>query len=317
MDQNAGSAQGNATIRGVWPVLCTPFTRDGHIDPGAMRRVTRFACDSGVDGVVFPGFASEVDDLSPDERVELLRIVLDEVGGKVPVLAGASAGSVPDVIARVSEAGRLGIDTVMIQAPKSIGADAGAVTAFYDVISRSCANATIILQNAPAPRGSDLSPAAVLEVTRAVPAIRYVKEETIPSGGPISAILAGAPAHLAGVMGGGGARFVIDEFLRGACGAMPAVELADIHVRMWRALESGREAEARLLYERTLPLLMIQSHARMRLTKRVLMHRGILDNDQVRAKIPAFDARDCAEIEALLGRISDLCQVAPVARAAE
>jgi 4-hydroxy-tetrahydrodipicolinate synthase len=282
-----------------------------------MRRIARFACQSGVSGVVFPGFASEVDDLAPQERVELLKVVLDELGGVLPVLAGASASTVDDVIARVEEAEWLGIHGVMIQAPKAIGSDAEAVTTFYQAIAVACPRATIILQNAPAPRGSDLTPAAVLEVTRAVSAIRYVKEETIPSGGPISALLAGAPPHLEGVMGGGGARFVIDEFMRGACGAMPAVEFADIHARMWRALEAGREAEARMLYERTLPLLMIQSHARMRFTKRVLMMRGILDNDVVRARIPELDARDKAEIEALLGRIADLFNVAPIARAAE
>jgi 4-hydroxy-tetrahydrodipicolinate synthase len=305
------------TIRGVWPVLCTPFTAEGAIDRAAMRRIARFACDSGVQGVVFPGFASEVDDLTASERLELLEIVLDELGGRRPLIAGASAPSLAEVIARVEEVQRLGIQQVMIQAPKAIGTDAQAVTAFYAAIAAACPGVEIILQNAPAPRGSDLSPAAVLAVASAVPAIRIVKEETIPSGGPISAILAGAPNHLAGVMGGGGARFVIDECMRGACGAMPAVEFADIHARMWQALEAGREGEARMLYERTLPLLMIQSHARMRLTKRVLMLRGILDNDEVRAKIPAFDARDLAEIEALMSRIADLFAVAPLARAAE
>jgi 4-hydroxy-tetrahydrodipicolinate synthase len=317
MDQNTGSAPGSIAISGVWPVLCTPFTSDGQIDHAAMRRIVKFARASRVSGVVFPGFASEVDELSAQERVALLEVVLDEVGGSMPVLAGASAASLADVINRISEAERLGIQHVMIQAPKAIGADAESVTAFYQAIAIERPGVSIILQNAPAPRGSDLSPAAVLEVTRVNPAIRYVKEETIPSGGPITAILAGAPAHLAGVMGGGGARFVIDEFLRGACGAMPAVEFADIHARLWRALDAGQEAEARDLYERTLPLLMIQSHARMRLTKRVLMQRGILDNDVVRAKIPAFDARDLAEIEALLARISDLLDVSPLARAAE
>lgn len=305
------------TIQGVWPVLCTPFTRNGSVDRAAMARVARFACQAGVSGVVFPGFASEVDELTPQERVELLEIVLEEIDGALPVIAGASAGSVAEVIARVSEVERLGIHSVMIQAPKSIGSDVAAVTAFYDVISRARPKAEILLQNAPAPRGSDLSPAAVLEVARAVPAIRYVKEETIPSGGPISTILAGAPDHLIGVMGGGGARFVIDEFMRGACGAMPAVEFADVHARMWRALEAGHDVEARDLYERILPLLMIQSHARMRLTKRVLMLRGILENDVVRAKIPVFDERDSTEIETLLRRIADLLTVAPFARAAE
>lgn len=59
-------------IHGVWPVLCTPFTGDGAIDPAALRRIVRFARDSGVSGIVFPGFASEVDELTPGERVTLL-----------------------------------------------------------------------------------------------------------------------------------------------------------------------------------------------------------------------------------------------------
>lgn len=303
-------------IQGVWPVLCTPFTFSGDVDPAAMRRVARFAIDCGVAGLVFPGFASEVDELDAGERRTLLEAVLAEAGGAVPVVAGASAGSLADVIARVHEVEALGIKVVMIQAPKVIGADAVAVSAFYRVIADACPDVTIILQNAPAPRGSDLAPAAVIAVAADVPAIRFVKEETIPSGGPISAILAGRPASVAGVLGGGGARFVIDEFMRGASGAMPAVEIADVHVAMWAALEAGNEAAARDLYERTLPLLMIQSHARMRFTKRVLMARGILNNDVVRAKIPAFDARDLDEIDALLARITDLLDIAPVRSAA-
>jgi 4-hydroxy-tetrahydrodipicolinate synthase len=317
MDQRGDRVQQGDIIRGVWPVLCTPFTPDGAVDPVAMARIARFACDAGASGLVFPGFASEVDELSPFERVELLEAVLSEVNGALPVIAGASAGSLGEVIARVREVEALGIHSVMIQAPKAIGADGAAVTAFYGEIASACPKAVIVLQNAPAPRGSDLSPDSVLAVTRAVPAIRYVKEETIPSGGPISAILAGAPAHLMGVMGGGGARFVIDEFLRGACGAMPAVEFTDIHARMWRDLEAGREAEARELYERLLPLLMIQSHARMRFTKRVLMLRGILENDVVRAKIPALDARDLVEIETLLRRLSDLFTLSSDAKGAQ
>lgn len=303
-------------IKGVWPVLCTPFTAQGAVDAPALRRIVRFALASSVDGVVFPGFASEVDNLDADERRHLLEAVVDEVAGRVPVLCGATAATVPEVVARITEGRDLGIRQAMIQAPKSVGATADAVAAFYGAIAAACPDVEIVLQNAPAPRGSDLSPQAVLHVAGAVPTIRYVKEETIPSGGPISAIVAGKPAHLAGVIGGGGARFIIDEFMRGACGAMPAVEFSDIHVAMWSALTAGREAEARTLYERTLPLLMIQSHARMRFTKRVLMRRGVLTNDVVRAAVPPFDARDLAEIDALLDRIADLMGVAPLARAA-
>ncbi|MGL5113789.1 MAG: dihydrodipicolinate synthase family protein [Beijerinckiaceae bacterium] len=303
-------------INGVWPVLCTPFHADGTVDADGLRRVVAFAIGSGVNGVVFPGFASEVDALTPVERQVLLQAVVNEVAGRVPVLAGATGASVEAVVSLVRECLDVGVGQVMIQAPKSVGADAAAVTAFYRAISDAVPEADIVLQNAPAPRGSDLSPDAVVAVTAANPRIRYVKEETIPSGPPISAIRKAAPAHVAGVIGGGGARFVVDEYLRGACGAMPAVEFADIHVAMWLALEAGREAVARDLYERILPLLMIQSHARMRFTKRVLMRRGVLTNDMVRAAIPSFDERDLAEIDALLNRISDLLAVAPLRKAA-
>ncbi|MGL4635349.1 MAG: dihydrodipicolinate synthase family protein [Beijerinckiaceae bacterium] len=316
MDQNSRARLPSPLIKGVWPVLCTPFKADGAVDPESLRRVVAFALGSGVNGVVFPGFASEVDSLTPGERRALLEVVVDEVAGRVPVLAGATGASVEAVVSLVRECIDVGVRQVMIQAPKAVGADAAAVTSFYRAISAAVPEAEIVLQNAPAPRGSDLSPDAGVAVTAANARIRYIKEETIPSGPPISAILKAAPEHLAGVIGGGGARFVIDEYLRGACGAMPAVEFADIHVAMWSALEAGRESDARDLYERTLPLLMIQSHARMRFTKRVLMRRGVLTNDVVRAAIAPFDTRDLDEIDALLDRITDLLTVAPFRKAA-
>ncbi len=106
---NGGGSDGRDDDPGVWPVLCTPFTRDGAVDPRAMRRIVRFAMDSRVSGVVFPGFASEVDDLTPVERVELLRVVLDELGGTLPIIAGASSPTLAEAIARVQEVQHLGI----------------------------------------------------------------------------------------------------------------------------------------------------------------------------------------------------------------
>ncbi len=293
-------------LRGILPVLPTPFTAAGEIDPAAMARVTDFALGAGVDGVVFPGFASEVDDLTAPERAALLKVVVERVGGAVPIVAGASAASVADAVGHAKEAVAAGVSTVMIQAPKSVGTGADAVAAFYEDIADAVPGLEIVLQNAPAPRGSDLKPDTILEIVRGNPAITYVKEETLPSGLAISALAAGKPAHLKGVIGGGGARYVIDEYNRGACGAMPAVELADVHVAMDRAYRAGEIGKARELYMRTLPLLVIQANFRMAFTKHVLSRRGILDNRVVRAKVPPMDAHDIAEIDAWLDAGADL-----------
>lgn len=298
-------------LQGMLPVLPTPFTESGAVDPDAMAGIVDFAVASGVDGVVFPGFASEVDELSAAERTALLKVVVNRIAGRVPIVAGASAPTAIEAISHCCEALANGIRHAMIQAPKSVGTTTEAVSAFYGEIAEAVAGIEIVLQNAPAPRGSDLKPEAILQIVRDNPAITYVKEETLPSGLAISAIAAGKPSHLKGVIGGGGARYLIDEYNRGACGAMPAVELADIHVAMDRAYRAGDIARARDLYMRTLPLLVIQFNFRMAFTKHVLTRRGVMTNQVVRAKVPPMDALDVAEIDAWLDACADLMTAEP------
>ncbi|WP_040403489.1 MULTISPECIES: dihydrodipicolinate synthase family protein [unclassified Chelatococcus] len=302
-------------LRGILPVLPTPFRPDGAIDEAAMRRLVAFALGSGVDGVVFPGFASEVESLSGEERRRLLAVVVDAVAGQVPVVAGASAASLEETIAHCRDALAAGVGSVMIQAPRGIGADREAVTAFFRGVAEAVPGLEIVLQNAPAPRGSDLDPRTILAVVRDVPAVRWVKEETLPSGPAITAILAEAPAHLAGVIGGGGARYILDEYARGACGAMPALELADLHVALDRAWQAGDRARARALYMRSLPLLALQALYRMRLTKHVLRRRGVLHNAEVRAPTPELDPWSTADIDGWFDEVADLLTVMPPAAA--
>ncbi|RDI51370.1 dihydrodipicolinate synthase family protein [Microvirga subterranea] len=293
-------------LQGIFPVLPTPFSTTGGVDPDAIDRIVDFALAAGVDGVVFPGFASEVDDLRADERASLLRRVVERVAGRVPVVAGASAPSAEEAIAHAREALAAGVRFTMIQAPKSVGVDAAAVAAFYRAIAAAVPEIEIVLQNAPAPRGSDLKPDVILAIVKDNPAVTYVKEETLPAGPAITAILKERPAHLKGVIGGGGARYIIDEYRRGACGAMPAVEIADVHVAFDRAFRSGDIAKARDLYMRTLPLLVIQANFRMAFTKYVLTRRGILSSRIARAKLPPMDDMDLSEIDAWLKLASPL-----------
>lgn len=296
---------------GIWPVLPTPFLANGHVDPPALRRLVRFALDAGAGGVVFPGFASEVEHLTAPERASLLAVVAEQALGKATVVAGASADTVPDVVAHGSAADRLGIRLLMVQPPKSIGSEAGPVIEFLSGVTAELPDAGIIVQNAPAPRGSDLSPQTIVEIVRQVPRIVYVKEESLPAGPAISHILANRPDHLRGVIGGGGARYILDEYARGACAAMPAIEIADLHVALDRAWRAGRLDEARDIYVRTLPLLTLQTVYRMRLTKHVMMRRGILDNADVRAPTPMLDDTAIADIDANLNALGLLEADAP------
>jgi len=287
-------------LQGIFPVIPTLFTARNELDLVAQRRVLRFALDAGAQGIVFPGVASEYSHLSLPEREQLLALVAEEAGGKVPLVGGASAPTATDVVAAGAIAMRHGIRHLMIMAPVGLGSDVAAHRTFFQQVAAGLPGAEIILQNAPAPTGAGLGAKAIIEIAAAVPAITYIKEETLPSGPAITAMRAANLPSVRGVFGGGGARYIIDELDRGACGAMPAVELTDLHVALWKAYSSGDWAEARRLYRLSLPLLVSQAIYRMRLTKYVLARRGIADALHVRAPLPEMDAFTQRDVDTML-----------------
>lgn len=287
-------------LKGIFPVIPTLFNDDDSIDLDAQRKVVKFALQSGAHGVVFPGVASEYNFLTPEERGKLISLVSDEVDGRVPIVGGASATTAEEVIVAGQQAYANGIHHLMIMAPNALSRDLEAHSKFFARISTALPEAEIILQNAPTPIGAGLDAEAMATLAAGNASITYVKEETLPSGPAISALRAADIPHLKAVFGGGGARYIIDELDRGALGAMPAVELTDLHVALWDAHVAGDHERARELYRLSLPLLVSQAVYRMRFTKYVLGKRGIADAPNVRALLPEIDEFTRRDIDNML-----------------
>lgn len=289
-----------AMLQGIFPVVPTLFTDDNQIDLEAQAKVIRFAIEAGANGLVFPGVASEYNHLTGSERSTLLELLSKETRGALPLVGGASASSADEVITAGAAARVHGIEHLMVMAPHGLGHDIEKHREFFAKVASALPGAEIILQNAPSPIGAGLSAESILELVRSVPSIRYVKEETLPSGPAITAIREARLPSIKGVFGGGGARYIIDEFDRGAIGAMPAVELTDLHVALHRAYTAGDHAAARSIYRLSLPLLVSQAIYRMRFTKHVLKERGIVDSLYVRAPLPEMDSHAITDMRVML-----------------
>ena len=287
-------------LQGIFPVIPTLFTKDDTPDFDAQRRVIQFAINSGAHGLVFPGVASEYNFLTPEERGELISLVAGEVEGRVPIVGGASAPTAAEVVLAGEQAGNAGIHHLMIMAPAGLGNDLTAQEEFFATIAEALPGVEIILQNAPAPIGAGLDPKAIASLAVGNSSITYIKEETLPSGPAISFLRDAEIPHLKAVFGGGGARYIIDELNRGALGAMPAVELTDLHVALWEAYQSGNHDRARELYRLSLPLLVCQAVYRMRFTKYLLGKRGIVEAPLVRAPLPEIDLAASEDIDRML-----------------
>jgi len=304
-----------AALRGVYPILATPFRDDGSVDAEDLGRVVDFIVRTGADGIVFPGVASEFETLRPEERRHLVGVVARRVDGRVPFVAGVSAASADAAAALAQHARDAGAAALMAVAPPSLKGDAAGVADYYTRIAE--AGVPIILQNAPPPAGCALAPAEVIAIARANAAIRYVKEESLPCGQRITQVLAARVATLDGVFGGAGGRYLTDELARGACGTMPACELTDLHARQFALHRAGDAAGVRRLFDRMLPLLNFQAVFRMAMTKEVLRRRGIITSTHVRAAGPRLDAGDLAELDAILAGLTDLVPDLAAQRAAQ
>jgi dihydrodipicolinate synthase/N-acetylneuraminate lyase len=292
-------------LAGVFPILPTIFHGSGELDLAGTRHVLEYILAAGAAGVVFPGLASEYDMLSVDERLQITTALGEWIEGRVPFIVGASHPDVATATRLANAGAAAGAVAAMILTPHAHAGDVDAMARYFNDI-HAASGIAIMLQNAPAPMGVGLGVAQVAALASAVKGITYIKEETQPSGHRITALATQARGNVAAVFGGAGARYVMDVLQRGAIGTMPACEVTEVHVDMLARYHRGDVQGARDLFERTLPLLSMQAVFRWRLTKAVLLRRGLIANAHVRAPGAALDAWDERELDGLLARIADL-----------
>ncbi len=294
-------------LRGVFPVLSTPFFSDGRCDARSLSRLVAQVAQAKAPGFVYPAIASEFATLTMTERQEMVRTALAGAAEHgLQAVIGISSVSALVSATLAQQALQGGAAAVMLMAPQAAGIDSAQIVEFFSVATVALNGCPVILQNAPPPLGSSLPVPVVLEVLKALPAIRYVKEENLPCGQRMTALLAGAPASLLGVMGGAGGRFVVEEYLRGACGSMPSCELVEAHVAMWDLFQAGDVPGARLILSRLMPLLNIGSVFRQSSVKRVLAKRGLIESAYFRDTNPTLDPLDCSEIDTIVADLGDL-----------
>jgi len=104
-------------LSGIIPPLVTPLHADESVDEPGLRRLVQHLLRGGVHGIFAMGSTGEFAALADHERRRGLEIVVDEVGGKVPVLAGVGDSSTRRALQRVEEAQAAGVDGLVAILP--------------------------------------------------------------------------------------------------------------------------------------------------------------------------------------------------------
>ncbi len=101
---------------GSYTALLTPF-RNGEVDYDAYRKLVDFQIDNGTHGLVPVGTTGESPTLSHEEHKRVIEVCIDQVNGRVPIIAGAGSNSTTEAIEFVKHACGVGADGLLVVTP--------------------------------------------------------------------------------------------------------------------------------------------------------------------------------------------------------
>ncbi len=130
------------------PALVTPFSRDGDINEDGFKQVIEYVISKGVTGVVPAGTTGEFSYMRTEERKKLLKLTVEFVDGRVPIVAGTGMHSTKDTVELTKYAANLGCDAALVISPYYLRpADKGYYEHYAAVASKG--NLPLILYNIP------------------------------------------------------------------------------------------------------------------------------------------------------------------------
>ncbi|MFJ9543458.1 4-hydroxy-tetrahydrodipicolinate synthase [Streptomyces sp. NPDC101225] len=240
-------------LSGVLTALATPFAPDGRIDEKTLRRLVDRSVDGGVDGVVACGSTGEFAAMSGAERRHVVETVVDQVAGRVPVIAQTGALSTREAIELSRHAQGAGASVLMVVAPyyEPLTLDE---TLHYLRAVAGAVDIPVMLYNLPGATGVNLRPETVGQLAREVENIRYIKDTSadmaqagrlIHTYGDVISTFVGWDSLLLQALSEGAA-----GVMAGTANVMPA-QLVSIH----RALRAGELDRARAEWAAVYPLM--------------------------------------------------------------
>ncbi|MEM1073602.1 MAG: dihydrodipicolinate synthase family protein [Pseudomonadota bacterium] len=102
---------------GIYTPVVTPYNADYSINKRELRRVVDFLIEQGVHGLIVAGTTGEYYAQTSDERVSLMRLMQETIGGRVPLIVGTGAIRTEDSIQYAAAARDVGADAILVATP--------------------------------------------------------------------------------------------------------------------------------------------------------------------------------------------------------
>ena len=141
---------------GCGTALITPF-KDGKVDVDTLRRLIDMQLENGIDALVANGTTGEPATMNDEEWVLVLKTVVEQANGRVPVICGTGGNNTASVIAKAKLAKELGADAQLCVTPYYNKTTQAGLIAHYQAIARN-SELPVIVYNVPSRTGLNMLP---------------------------------------------------------------------------------------------------------------------------------------------------------------
>ena len=240
-------------LKGVVPPVCTPFTPDYEVDEKSLRKLLNHLIDGGVHGLFILGSTSEVAYLTDRRRADVIRITMDEVKGRVPVVAGAIDTTTLRVIENVKMAVEAGVEGIVVTAPFYVRTHPAEIENHFRLIKKACPDTPIYAYDIPiAVNGVKLELGTLMSLAKDG-VIQGIKDSSGNDAGIRAVVMAVKNAGLKDCVVLTGSELTVDSALAfGADGVIPGIGNIDPvgYVKLYDYVRNGDLAAAKKEQER-------------------------------------------------------------------
>ena len=296
----------NEQTKGVYIISATPFTDSGELDLDGVEQLADFYLERDVHGITILGMMGEANKLTTDEAQRFAIAMIRAVNGQVPVVVGASAAALVNLVDLSRKSMDAGAAGVMVAPTPGLRTDEQVYAYMEKVVAALGPDIPVVYQDYPQSTGVHLSVPLWNRMADAFPSIVMLKHEDCPGLTKLSRIRAEeAGRRRMSILVGNGALYYLEELARGADGAMTGFGYPEMLVGVYDLFMAGERDRAADLFDAYLPLTRYEQQPGFGLPvrKEILRRRGALRSAFARYPAPQLGREGLAEIDALLARV--------------
>ena len=276
-------------FKGLGVALVTPFRKDGSIDFNSLHTIIDKLIAGGTDHLCVLGTTAETPTLSVHERKEVVKAVLAQVNGRIPIMVGCSSNCTQTVLDQLKDFEIDGVDAILSAVPYYNKPSQEGIYRHFAAIAQASAK-PIILYNVPGRTGVNMTAATTLRIAREFSNVIGIKEAS-GNMDQIKEIIAGAPESFHVIVGDDS--LALEAIRNGAAGVISVIgnAIPELYSKLVHYTMQGRYADAELIQQQLQPLYSLMFREGNPCgVKDLMASRGELENVMRLPLVPVSEA---------------------------